>query len=150
MPKIKPFTTEHTWDDPDEAIDFYEQGVGIEFPQPVVDLLYAVADEYPDASFNVQPAFVTNFIAVARPGDRRSWAFIKPERIAIWTAHSRNAEVLRKLHPELLEPANPTRSTRAFVDVRAEDAARQGAMVAIAFASVHARPLEEDAEHRFG
>jgi len=146
MQKIRPFTTEHTWKDPDNAIDFFEEQVKTEFPEPVIDLLYAVADRYPDALFNVQPSFMTSFIAVAREGDRRCWAFVRPEVVAIFTGHSRNADVLRDLFPALEVPENLTRGSRSFVDVKPESAMEDGVLVAMDFAAKHSRPIDKDGE----
>ena len=143
--KIKPFTTEHTWEDPDNAIDFYEEQMKVKLPEPVIDFLYAAADLYPDALYNVQPAFTTNYIAIARKGDRRPWAYAKPEKLAIWVAHSRNADTLCELFPEeLFHPENQSKASREFVDVPADRAAGEGAEMALAFASRFASPYDED------
>jgi hypothetical protein len=144
----RPFTTEFIYDDPDNAIDFYEEQVGVKFPEAVVDFLYAAAEMYPDALFCVQPAIISNFIAIAREGDRRSWAFVKPTHVSVWVAHSRNADALIEMYPELHIPENLTRSTRQFVDVDGDKASEGGAEVALGFAASHARPVED--EERFG
>lgn len=146
MEKIKPFTTEHTWRDPDNAMDFYEEKVGAEFPDEVVDFLYHVAEVYPDALYNVQPGYSTNYVAVARKGDRRSWMFVKPDKVSVWVAHSRNADALRGAFPELREPETLTKHTRQFVDIDGASADSEGLMVAVEFAACHARPLEEELE----
>ena len=144
MQTRRPFTTNHIYSNPDDAIDFYEQQVEAKFPDPVVDFIYTVAELYPDALFGVQPAIISNFIAIAREGDRRSWAFVKPDHISIWVAHSRNADALIDMHPELYPPQNLTRSTRQFVDVDGGDADKEGPEAAIAFAASHARPVVEE------
>jgi len=144
MAGTKPFTTDFIYDNPDDAIDFYQQEVGTMFPDQVIDFLYMVDERYPDALYAVQPSFISNFIAVAREGDRRSWAFVKPTGAAIWVAHSRNADALIQMHPELSAPVNLTRSTRQFVDVGATDADGDGAEVALVFAASHARPVLEE------
>lgn len=141
---IKPFNTPHTWADPDEALDFYEESVGTEFPESIVNLLYQVAELYPEVLFNVQPAYSTNYLAAARAGDRRSWLFIRPERVSIWVAHSRTAAALINIFEDLKEPESQTRGTRQYVDLEPEGADSEGALAAVEFAAQFARPFEED------
>jgi hypothetical protein len=142
---IRPFKSVHTFTDPDEALDFFEEQVGGEFPDSVANLLYQVAEEYPDALFNVQPAYATNYVAVAHEGDRRSWMFIRPERLSIWTGHAKVAKVLLGSFGDALKPpANPTRGTRQYVDVSPDDADDEAVLLALRFASEFAEPPTDD------
>lgn len=152
--KIKPFTTLNTWDNPTDAMEFYEQHVPMEpkFGENVADFLFWIEETFPEALYNVQASPMTNYLAIARPGDRRAWAFVHPERTSIWVAHERNGIALTGLFPELFFVAPPnllTRNTRQFVDVLTEDLTMEGAEVALALAAAHAVPLADDRDGRF-
>lgn len=139
----KPFTTKNLFAAPEAAISFYETQTGNTLCPSVREFLACVAEYDPEAVFNVQPGFATNYVTAARRGDRAGWFYAKPDGIAFRVGHWRNVEALLDTFDELEpEPGLAQGSHRAasFVWVTAEHATCGGAQLALRMSAAWAVP----------
>lgn len=112
MSKPPLFRTPHVFEDPDEAIEFYEANkvAGVEsLPEPVCEFLRALPEYEPNLLFNVQPGFKTHFIACAVPDERFLWLFAKPGGVTFQLGDPRNVEAVLDMwgRPHAFAPEGP-------------------------------------------
>lgn len=140
--KLKPFRTEHTFENYRDAVTFYEQETGKKLPDVCSEFLRLVHDYDDAAVFNVQPGYSTNYITMAHLDDRRPWAFVQSTQIAVPVAHSRNVEALMDLFPgAVTRPGTLTKNTMRDAYLVLERFDPDAAQFAIAIAAAHAAPF---------
>ena len=95
MSRPELFRTTFTFDDPADAVAFYdanraEPDVMEEMPDEILAFLELVAEYDERAVYNVQPAWRSHYIAAANPDDHHAWFFAKPHGVSFALGDERN------------------------------------------------------------
>lgn len=91
------FRTEFLFDDPADAIAFYESNriEGVEsLPEQVCKFLLDLPSYEPNLIFNVQPGFKKHYVTCAVPDDRYAWLYAKPDGVSFQLGDPRNVEAV--------------------------------------------------------
>jgi hypothetical protein len=142
---IEPFTTAHLYKNPDEAVAFYQEATGNVIPAPFVEWLKEIKEWDGEVTFCVQPGFSTNYITVAREGDRRAWLYLRPEYVTIWVGNYRNLEAIVDYFDATREPKNDkSKWLRPNVIFTPENIQSETAHFALAMAAAWAVPGKDN------